>query len=154
MACVSRSRLERGGLTQFFCINRAGGNFRSEKHDPEMGQAPTSQARPRDTGHLRPSNSAARTLSLVEHALSTFGGDPCPVRRGLGTAVKFYVRKTRFFLCRQRTEMTHHYRRHCSRVSVRRSEILFCFVFSDPIMVGLIWSKLIFATCACTWLPV
>ena len=85
-----------------------------------MGQAPTSQARPRDADHLlvRPSNLAAKTLSLVEHTLSKLGGDPCPVRRGLAAAVKCYVRKARFFLCRQRTEITHHYRRYCSRVSV------------------------------------
>ena len=61
-----------------------------------MGQAPTSQARPRDTDHLLPSNLAAKTLSLVEHAFSKFGVDPCPVRRGLTAAVKCYVRKARF----------------------------------------------------------
>ena len=79
----------------------------------------------------------AWALSLAEHTISKFGGDPCPVRRGLVVAVKGYVRKTRVFLCRQRTEMTHHYRRHCSRVSVRWREILFCFLSSDPIIVGL-----------------
>ena len=68
-----------------------------EKKNAEIGQAPTSQARPRDEDHLRPSNLAARTLSLVEHALSKFGGDPCPARRGLAAAVKCYVRKARFF---------------------------------------------------------
>ena len=62
---------------------------------------------------------AAKALSFVEHMVSKFGGDPCPVRRGLAAAVKCYVRKTRFILCRQRTGMTHHYRWHCSRVSVR-----------------------------------
>ena len=62
-----------------------------------MGEAPTSQARSRDTDHLRPSNLAARTLYLVEHTLSKFGGDPCPVRRGLAAAVKCHVRKTPFF---------------------------------------------------------
>ena len=102
MVFVSRSRLGRGGLTQF-CTNllryRTGDHFRSEKNHPEMGQAPTSQARPRDTDHMRPSNSAARTLSFVEHTISKFGGDPCPVRRGLAAAGKCYVRKARFFLC-------------------------------------------------------
>ena len=100
MVCVSRSRLERGGLTQFrrnFLRSRTGGHLRSEKSYPEMGQAPTSQARPRHTAHLRPSNLAARTLSLVEHTLSKFCRDPCPVRRGLVTALKCYVRKARFF---------------------------------------------------------
>ena len=61
-----------------------------------MSQAPTSQVRPRDTDHLRPSNLAARTVSLVERTLSKFGGDPCPVRPGLAAAVKCYVRKKRF----------------------------------------------------------
>ena len=149
MVCVSRSRLGRGGLTQF-CIKflryRTGGQFklravdgpclevslgtwgpdpflyqffaiqnrrsfpaghsRSEKNDPEMGQVSTFRARLRDTDHLRASNLAARTLRFVEHTLSKFGDDPCPVRRRLAAAVKCYVRKARFFLCRQRTEMT------------------------------------------------
>ena len=102
-----------------------------------MGQAPASQARPRDTDHLQPSNLAERTLSLVEHTISKFGCNPCPVRRGITAAVKCYVRKARFFWCRQRTEMTHHYRRHCSRVSVRWRENLFCFLISGSIIVGL-----------------
>ena len=101
MVPLSRSRLGRGGLTQF-CIDflryRTGGHFRSGKNHPGMGQAHTSQARPRDTDNLRLSNLAARTLGLAEHTLSKFGGDPCPVRRGLPAAVKCYVRKARFFL--------------------------------------------------------
>ena len=81
-----------------------------------MGQAPTSQARTRDTYHLRPSHLVARTLTLGEHTISKLCRDACAVKRGLVAAVKCYVRKARFFLCRQRTEMTHHYyRRHCSR---------------------------------------
>ena len=56
-----------------------------------------SQAIPRCTDHLRPSNLAARTLSFVEHTLSKFGGDPCRLRRGLAAAVKCYVQKARFF---------------------------------------------------------
>ena len=72
--------------------------FSIRKRHPEMGQAPTSQARPQDTDHLQPSHLAARTLSLVEHMLSTFGGDPCPVRRRLVAAVMCYVRKQTFFL--------------------------------------------------------
>ena len=66
--------------------------FVSQKDDTEQGQAPTSQARPRDTDHLRPSNLAAMTLSLVEHTLYKFGDDWCPVRRGIAAAVKYYVR--------------------------------------------------------------
>ena len=49
----------------------------SQKVDTELVQAPTSQAISRDTDHLRPSNLSARTVSLVEHTLSKFGGDPC-----------------------------------------------------------------------------
>ena len=133
MVCVSKFHLGRGGLTQL-CINflryRTVGHFRSEKYDPEMGQAPTSQARPRDTDHRRPSYLAARTLILVERTLSKFGVDPCPLRRGLAPAVKCYVRKTRVFLCRQRTEMTHHYRRHCSWFQYDEGNT--CFVFCFP----------------------
>ena len=47
--------------------------------------------------HLRLSNLAARTLRLVGQTLSKYGGDPCPVRRGLPAAVKCYVLKARFF---------------------------------------------------------
>ena len=35
----------------------------AQKVDTEMGQAPTSQARARDTDHIRPSNMAAKTLA-------------------------------------------------------------------------------------------
>ena len=65
-------------------------HFRSEKKHPEIGQAPTSQARPRDADHLRPSNLAGRTINIVEHTISKFGGDRCPVNRGFAPAVKCY----------------------------------------------------------------
>ena len=106
-----------------------------------MGQTPTCQARPRDINPLRASNLASRTLSLVEHKLSKFGGDPCPVTRGLVATAMCYMRKARFCLCRHRTERTHHYRRHCPRVSVRSREILFCFLFDSKINVGLMGSE-------------
>ena len=106
-------------LYQLFCDTEQEVISDRKKNDTEMGQAPTSQARPRDTDRLRPSNLTARTLSLVEHTISMFCCDPCPVGQGLVAAVKCYVRKARIFLRRQRREMTHHYRRHCSRVSVR-----------------------------------
>ena len=83
-------------------------SFLTRKNEPEMGQALTSQARPQDTHHLRPSNLATRTLSLVEHTLSKFCCDSCPVKRGLVAAVTCFVRKARFLLRRQRPEMTHH----------------------------------------------
>ena len=66
-----------------------------------------------------------------------FGHDPCPARRGLVVAVKCCERKKKKSFSKQRTEMTHHYRRHCSRVSARRREIRICFLFSDPTIVGL-----------------
>ena len=71
----------------------------SQKLDTDMGQAPTFQARPRDTDHRRPSNLAASALRSVEHAPSKFGHDSFPVRRGLVAAVKYCcVRKALFFL--------------------------------------------------------
>ena len=76
----------------------------SQKVGTELGQAPTSQARPRDINHLRPSNLAARTLHSVEHISSTFGYDPCPVRQGLVAAVKRCVRKARFFAVREQNK--------------------------------------------------
>ena len=52
-------------------------------------------------------------------------------------SVKCYERKERFSLCSQWTEMTPHYRRHGSRVSVRWRENLFSFQISGTIIVGL-----------------
>ena len=114
-------------LYQLFAIqNRL---FPIGKKYIELGQA---HARPRDTDDLvRPSNLAARTLRLVEDTLSKFGRDPCSVRRGVVAATKCYACKARFLLCKQRSEMTHLYRRHCSRVSVRWRKS--CFVFRFPI---------------------
>ena len=117
-----------------FCINAFAMQntrpFSIRKIHAEMGQAPTSQARPQDTDDLRPSYLAARTLGLAEHTLSTFGGDPCPVRRRLVAAVICYVRKARSFFHRQRSQMTEHYRRHCSRVRYGNGKncFVFCFV--------------------------
>ena len=69
----------------------------SQKNDPELGQPPRSQQDLETDYPLeRPSNLAARTLSLAEHTLSKLSGDPCPVRRGIVAAVKCYVRKARF----------------------------------------------------------
>ena len=104
----------------------------SQKIDRELGQPPTSHARPRDTGHLRPLNLATRALSLGEHTLSKFGGDPCPVRRGLGAAVKCYERRVRFFRCPGRLwNITR------EAIALCKGENLMCFLFSDPIIVGL-----------------
>ena len=74
------------------------------KFDTELGQAPTSHARPRDTKTTYGPQTWQRGLSEVEHTLSKFGGDPCPVRRGLAAAVKCYVRKARFFAAVEQNE--------------------------------------------------
>ena len=68
------------------------------KNDLEMGQAPTSQARPHNPDHLRPSNLAATTLRLVDHILSKFWWLPvsCEARnRGSGEVL---CAKSAFFL--------------------------------------------------------
>ena len=99
-----------------------------------MGQAPTSQARPRDTDHLRPPNLAARTLSLVEHTLSKFGGDPCPVRRVTAAAVKCYVRKARFPASVEQNERI----QSLVWVATPQRDNLLCLRFSGTTIVGLI----------------
>ena len=87
-----------------------------------------------ETDHLRPSNLAARTLSLVEHTLSKFCGDPCPVRRGLAAAVKCCVLKKHvFFAAVEQNERS----KSLVWVSRHKGENLFCFLFSDRITVGL-----------------
>ena len=103
-----------------------------------MGQAPTSQATPRDTAHLRPSNLAARTLSLVEHTLSKFCRDPCPVRRGLVAAMKCCVRKARFFLPSLGREQKYPITTDDTAGGFQYDEgKSCCFLFSDSIFVGL-----------------
>ena len=104
-----------------------------KKNHPEMGQAPTSQARPRDTDHLRPPNLAAKTLRFVEHTLSEFGGDPCPARRGLAAAVECYARKARFSSSVEQNERS----QSLVWVSTPQRDNLFCFLFSGTIIVGL-----------------
>ena len=97
--------MERRSLTHFwmfflignvllFCIAKKRYRTGSGPH------VPSKTSRPRDTDQLRPSNLAARALSLVENTLSKFSGDPCPVRRGIVAAVKCFVRKVRFFAVR------------------------------------------------------
>ena len=108
----------------------------SQKIDTELGQAPTSQARPRDTDHLRPSNFAARTLSLVEHTFSKFSGDPCPVRRVLSNSsyLSLCAKSTFFPLLLNRTREG----QSLVWVSTQRDN-LFCFLFSGTIIVCLIF---------------
>ena len=71
--------------------------MRSEKNDIERGQAPTSQARSRDTDHLRPSNLAARILSWWSIHSPKIGHDPCSEWRGLVAAVKSDMREKHVF---------------------------------------------------------
>ena len=87
--------------------------------------------------HVRPSNLEARTLRSVEHTPSKFCCDPCPVKRGLEAAVKCCVRKARFFLCRQLAENDKSLPTTLPAGSIRSREILFCFLFSDGIIIGL-----------------
>ena len=96
---ISRSCLGRGSLTHFwapFFWSEMTSCSASQKVDTELGQAATSQARPRDTNHLRPTNLATTTLSLAEHTLTKIGGDACPVSRGSAAAVKCSVRIAHF----------------------------------------------------------
>ena len=102
-----------------------------------MGHAPTPQARPRYTVHLLPSNLAAKTLSSAEHILSKVCCDPTPVRRGVVAAVKRHVRKARFFLCKQRTELDPSIPTALLAGFSTMKETLFCFNVSDPTIVGL-----------------
>ena len=60
---------DRTNMTYLFCAG---------KKDTE----PTSQAKPRDTDHLQPSNLAARTRYAGEHTSSKCGRDPRPATRG------------------------------------------------------------------------
>ena len=117
-------------LDQFFFRSKMTSCSESQKVDTALGQTPASQARPRDTDHLRPSNLAARTLRSVEHKLSKFGHDPCPVRRGLVAAVKWFVRRDGSFRCPGRLW-------NREREARAKGENLFCFLFSDSIIVSL-----------------
>ena len=72
MVCVSRSRLGRGGLTQF-CINFCDTEqevISDKKKSSRNGSGSHVPIKTRYTDYLRPSNRAARTLSLVVHMLS------------------------------------------------------------------------------------
>ena len=104
--------------------------FVPRKVDTELGQALTSQARPRHTDHLRLSNLAARALRSVEHTPSKFSHDPCPVRRGLVAAVMCCVRKARFFRCPGRLwSRTNEARASCG-FQHRRKPVLFSVFLS------------------------
>ena len=101
-----------------------------KKNNTEQDQDPTSQARPRDTDHLRPSNLVARTLYLVEHTPSKFGHDP-PLRRGLVAAIKCCVRKKKIAAVEQNEKPE-----PCVGFNTT-GENLFRFLFSGTIIVSL-----------------
>ena len=105
----------------------------SQKVDTEPGQPPTPQARPQDTDHLSPSNLGARTLSLVEHTLFKCGGDfvSCEAKiRGSGEVL--CAKSTFFSLLLKQNESS----QNLVWVSTPRRGKQFCFLFSDPIIVG------------------
>lgn len=80
-----------------------------------------------------------------------FKRDQCSVRRELVAAMVAVCEKAHFCFCGLRPEMSHHYHRHSSRVSIRWRGNLFLFLDSDTIMVGLrVWKQLTF----CTSVPV
>ena len=91
-------------LDNFFCSQMTCSV--SQKVGAELGQAPTSQARPGDTDHLRPSNLAARTLRSVEHTPSKFGHDPCRVRRDSSLQSSVACEKDFFALSGQAVEQS------------------------------------------------
>ena len=97
----------------------------------QLGQAPTSQARPRDTD-LSPSNLAGTTLSFVEHTLTKFGGDPCPCEASnCGSGEVLYANRTLF---PPLLNSTREARQSLVRVSIPQRDNLFCVLF-----FGTIW---------------
>ena len=138
MVCVSRSRLGRGSLAHFCII------FRSEMTSCSVSQKvytnwvrPPRSKRDLETQTTYGPQTWQRGLRSVEHTPSKFGHDPCPVRRGLVAAVKCCVRKSRFFRCPGRLwNRTREDRALCG-FQHHKGENLFCFLFSDPIVVGL-----------------
>ena len=135
MVCASRYRLERGGLTHFWMIffeSEMTSCSESQKVGTELGQPPTSHARPRHRDHPRPSKLAAKTLSLVEPTLSKFACDSCTARRGIVATVKCCVpKKARFFRCPGRLwKITKEASEPC--VGFNTTEGKTCFVFCFP----------------------
>ena len=127
----------------------------SQEIDTKLGQVPTSQARPRDADHVRPSNLAARTLRPVEHTPSKFGHDPSPVRRGLVASVKCLCATSTFFSLSGPAVEQNKRSQSLVWVSTPQRGNLFCFLFIDPIILGRPLAsqqrKLLFgvAVCAC-----
>ena len=108
MVCNSRFRLRRGGLTQF-CINFCDTEqviSDQEEITQKLFRLPSVISNQEEISQkwvrlprLKQDLGAARTLSLVEHAPSKFGGEPCSVRRGLVAAVnEVLCARNTFFL--------------------------------------------------------
>ena len=77
-----------------------------------------------------------RMVGLVEHTLSKFGGEPCPVRRGIVAALS-----TVFFRCAGRgcgTEQEKPEPCVGFNTTLQRGKACFVFLFFDPIIVDLI----------------
>ena len=138
MVCASRYRLERGGLTHFWMIffESEMTCSESQKVGTELGQPPTSHARPRHRDHPRPSKLAAKTLSLVEPTLSKFACDSCTARRGIVATVKCCVpKKARIFsLSGPAVENNERSQRALCGFQHHRGENVFCFLFSAVVV--------------------
>ena len=142
--CLEVSRFARGSLTHsciVFSWSETTSCSVSQKVGTELGQDPTSQARDRDTDHLRPSNLAARTLRSVEHTPSMFGYDSCRGEDSWRQSSVVCEKSTFFSLSRQAVE---HNKRSQGLVWFQhhKGENLFRFLFSDPIIVGLRWDRI------------
>ena len=97
MVCVSRSRLGRGGLTQFFTYHffaiQNKRSFLIRKKQPEMGQAPASQSRPRDRPPTALNLGSEDSQLSGAYALQVWWRSASFEARNHGSG--------RFFLCRQ-----------------------------------------------------
>ena len=82
-----------------------------------MGQAPTSREISRETVRLLPSNLARNLWSIHCPSFAVIRGLRGVRTRGGGKAL-VCTKNTFVFLCRQRTQTAHRFRRQCARVPV------------------------------------
>ena len=105
----------------------------------ELDQDPTFQTRSRDIYSPRPSNMAATSKTLLSgaNAIKVWWWSVFREVRSRGSGVCSNLCENHlFFVCRQRTEVVSWLPTALLAVSVRWREILFCFLFSDPIIIG------------------
>ena len=139
MVCVSRFRLGRGSLTHFWIIFFLIGKdllFSIAKTCYRTGSAPHA---PSETSRHRPPTALKlgnEDSTLSEPCTVKLGHDSCPVRRGLVAAVKCRVRTTRFFDVQAGCGTEREKPGPCVGLH-HKEETLLCFLFSDPIIVGL-----------------